>query len=61
MPEFFQVSPKPEWNFSWQHELKGIQNGLGDTGAKSLLVFSPSKQDGMGLHLHLLLNPSLKP
>lgn len=47
MPEFFQVPPKPEWNFYGQHELKGIQSGFGDTGAKSLLVSSP-RQTGWG-------------
>ncbi|XP_072657144.1 EMILIN-3 isoform X1 [Canis lupus baileyi] len=33
---------------------RGVQ-WLGDIGAKALLVFSPSKQDGVELHLHLHL------
>lgn len=36
--EFSQVPLQPEWNFSWQHELEGVQVVLGSDGAKFLLL-----------------------
>lgn len=50
MSEFSQVLLQPEWNFSWQPELEGVQVVLGGMGQHS--CFSPSYQDGWDFYLH---------